>query len=156
LGFGVSPDGLEVSVIFDTFEMRLHGDGPMVAVAVSATRLPVTIEDEASLAGYLVHARGSALLSIGARAWVSIHLAGASTALSWPIEQTSAVEQERLPIDFTARLFADDQVLSKKSNPERPRPMTPTLVVLAGVERRDTKEHVLLALDSVDLATLRM
>jgi hypothetical protein len=156
LSAGVSPDGLEVSILFDAFELRLGGDGSLVAVAVSAGRLPVTIEDEASLAGYLVHARGSALLSFGARAWVSIHFPGAAAALTWPVEQAASVEQERLPIDFMARLFAEDQVLSKKSNPDRPSPIEPTLVVLAGVERRNTKEHALLALDSVDLAALRL
>jgi hypothetical protein len=153
---GVSPDGLEVSILFDSFELRTDGDGQMVAVAVSTSRLPVTIGDDTSVAGYLAHARGSVLLSSGARAWISIHFAGAAATLSWPVEQTSPDERERIPIDFTARLFAEEQVLSKASNPERPSPIAPTLVVLAGVERRDAQEHALLVLDSVDVAALRM
>ena len=94
------------------------------------------------------------MLSSGARAWISIQAAGASTALSWPIK-LYPVEQERQSVNFTAQLFAEDQIPSKATNPERPSPIPPTLVVVAGVERRDTKEHALLALDSVDLAALR-
>ena len=153
---GVSPDGLEVSILFDSFELRLDGDEQMVTVAVSTSRLPVTIGDDTSVAGYLAHARGSVLLSSGARAWVSIHFAGAAATLSWPVGQAPPDEQQRVPIDFMARLFAEGQVLSKATNPERPSPIAPTLVVLAGVERRDAQEHALLVLDSVDLAALRM
>ena len=104
---GVSPDGLEVSILFDSFELRLDGDEQMVTVAVSTSRLPVTIGDDTSVAGYLAHARGSVLLSSGARAWVSIHFAGAAATLSWPVGQAPPDEQQRVPIDLLPKQRVD-------------------------------------------------
>jgi hypothetical protein len=151
---GISPDGFEVSITPDDFQLDIFADRALIDTGSVVCRFPISLDDTTSVAGFLVHVRGTARLSFGSRAWLTAQLAGGSAMLAWPMEKPASPDAERAEINFLASFFAEDMVLDKQTNPLRPEPIPPTLAILAGVERRNETEHALLTIDTIDIMAL--
>ena len=151
---GVSPDGLEISILFDSLVVESRPKGAPFDLVLAACRLPVELPDACSLAGYLVHVRGGASLSSGARGWIGVQFGAAHATRTWPLADGGPQSDAANADEFLLTFFAEDLVLSKEANPARPSPLAPILTIVAGVERQESLENALINVAAVDVSAL--
>lgn len=151
---GVSPDGLEISILFDSLAAESLPKGLPFDVVMSTCRLEVNLTDKETLAGYLVHVRGGANISSGARGWLSVQFGAAHVTRAWPSGSGGPLGDESNSDDFLLSFFAEDLILSKEVNPARPNPLAPILTIVVGVERREGLEEALINVVAVDVSAL--
>ena len=150
---GVSPDGLEISVLFDSLIADCTRKGPQVDIVAALCQLPVSLPPDRGLAGYLVHVRDAASMAQGVRGWLTVQFGGALATRAWPTGGARAIGEPDVE-DIFLSFFAEDLVLSKESNPQRPEPLPPILAIVVGVELGELAAAARISIDAVDISAL--
>jgi hypothetical protein len=137
----ISPDGLAITVLFDSFEITLgETDKALSATKVATLRIPFVLPEGKRLVGFTQDLRGFAQKGKGSRLALIADSGGAAVVFEFPYEEEAVGgDMQRSSFTVDRREGGKDTVTVYAVN------------ILLSVQRRSTKEPVYFALDSLDI-----
>jgi hypothetical protein len=140
----ISPDGLAMTVLFDSFTVTLgETDKALSATKVATLRIPFALPEGKRLVGFTQDVRGFAQKGKGSRLALVADSGGAAVVFEFPYEEEAVggdIQRSSFTVD--RREGGKDAVTVYAVN------------ILLSVQRRSTKEPVYFALDSLDIETV--
>lgn len=150
-----SPDQRELSVLFDNLMVDASAQDRNADLRIASCDVPLSLACDDHVAGFLVHIRGTATISAGARGWILAAFGATQATRSWPTGSGGPSGEGLNLQDFNLSFFAEEPVLSKEGNPERPEPAPLRLLVAIGVERQAGRHEAMVSVASADICALR-